>query len=176
MKNKVALILIGFILFTQFAGAYFWLQQKKRIVKSKVKIELTKEPEGERKVLLKFTLEESRTKLRWEHSREFEFNSQMYDIIRTKTVGDSVYYWCWWDKEETELNRKLKKLVSLDNTKEKQDKSHERTVPILLTPYCQENLKTGGWFAEISQKINLYSFNFYTSFYLLPQKPPPRFA
>lgn len=98
MKDKIAFILLTFILFTQLAGAYLWLQQKKLVVKSQVKTRLTKETEGERKVLLKFTLEESRTKLRWEHAGEFEYNTQMYDIVRTKTVGDSVYYWCWRDK------------------------------------------------------------------------------
>ena len=174
MRVKVASILIIFILFTQFAGAYLWLQQKKLVVKSQVKTQLTKETEGERKVLLKFTLHESETKLRWEHAREFEYNAQMYDVIQTKTFGDSVYYWCWWDKEETELNRKLKKLVTQEHPKENKDKNHERFITIVLTPFCQETNEIKTLSTENSKKLNSNYFNFYASFILTPVKPPPR--
>lgn len=63
-------------------------------------------------VLLIFSTEETRTLLRWEHSREFEYNRQMYDIVETESLGDTVYYWCWWDQEETKLNEQLRELAA----------------------------------------------------------------
>jgi len=63
-------------------------------------------------VLLKFTSLESRTKLRWEHSKEFEFRGQMYDVVSSETKGDSIFYRCWWDHKETQLNQRLKILVA----------------------------------------------------------------
>lgn len=63
-------------------------------------------------VLLKFTKEETETKLRWEHAREFEYENNMYDIVETEILGDTILYWCWWDHEETVLNRQLDDLVS----------------------------------------------------------------
>ena len=62
-------------------------------------------------VLLKFSKEEAETKLRWEHSKEFEYDGQMYDIVSKEIKGDSIYYRCWWDYEEPALNRKLQQLV-----------------------------------------------------------------
>ncbi|QGY45197.1 hypothetical protein GM418_16405 [Maribellus comscasis] len=178
MKDKIAVILLVFILFYQLSGVYLWLQQKKLVVKTQVKTQvLNKKKEGERKILLKFTLEETKTKLRWEHSGEFEYNEQMYDIIRTKTVGDSVYYWCWWDKEETELNRKLEKLAEFDRAEENgKDKNHQSIVTFIPTPFCQEIQKIEEIFARNLKKINPDYFIFYSSFFLTPLEPPPKFS
>ncbi len=63
-------------------------------------------------VLLKFTHNQTKTLLKWKHAREFEFNGEMYDIVEMKTEGDTLFYYCWWDHEETTLNMKLNKLVA----------------------------------------------------------------
>ncbi len=64
-------------------------------------------------VLLKFTKKESREQLRWEHAKEFEYKGEMYDIVNKTELGDSIFYWCWWDYEETKLNKKLDHLLSV---------------------------------------------------------------
>ncbi len=66
-------------------------------------------------VHLKFTRVETETLLNWHHSKEFEYLGQMYDIVETKELGDSIYYWCWWDKAETALNRQLEQLAEAAN-------------------------------------------------------------
>ncbi len=63
-------------------------------------------------VLLKFSKEETQSQLRWEHAGEFEFRGEMYDIVEQTQLGDSIYYWCWWDYEETQLNLKLQSLLA----------------------------------------------------------------
>lgn len=75
-------------------------------------------------VLLKFTSEEAKNALKWKHAKEFEFRQQMYDIVETKVVGDTTYYWCWWDHEETKLNKQLSLLVAkaLNSNPQKKEK------------------------------------------------------
>lgn len=63
--------------------------------------------------LLKFSKEETETRLKWKHSREFEYNGSMYDIVETEVREDSIIYWCWWDHKETKLNKQLAQLVSI---------------------------------------------------------------
>ena len=63
-------------------------------------------------VYLSFSINDTKTKLRWEHSKEFEYQHQMYDIVESELKGDSVFYWCWWDHAETSLNKKLNDLVA----------------------------------------------------------------
>lgn len=61
--------------------------------------------------MLKFSKEEAENKLEWEHSKEFEFSGVMYDVVYKRIKSDSVFYWCWKDVKETELNYKLTQLV-----------------------------------------------------------------
>ncbi len=63
-------------------------------------------------VLLKFTEKETTTKLRWKESNEFEYSSQMYDLVEIEMHGDTTYYWCWRDEKETKLNQKLDHLLA----------------------------------------------------------------
>lgn len=51
--------------------------------------------------------------LRWEHSREFEYRGEMYDVVRSENVKGVVHYWCWHDHEETSLNKRLTESVQL---------------------------------------------------------------
>jgi len=74
-----------------------------------VKIKKAVPPEDQ--IVWTFSLEDARTKLFWEHSREFEYKGEMYDVIRTETRGDSVSYWCYWDRKETKLKKQLNVLV-----------------------------------------------------------------
>jgi hypothetical protein len=66
----------------------------------------------EDQMLWTFSLADAQTKLSWEHSREFEYKGEMYDVIRSETRGDSVSYWCYWDRKETKLKRELNVLVA----------------------------------------------------------------
>jgi hypothetical protein len=52
--------------------------------------------------------------IRWKHSKEFEFKGEMYDVVRTEKHGDTTYYYCWWDNQETLLNQKLNENISME--------------------------------------------------------------
>ena len=67
-------------------------------------------PEDEQ-LLWKFSTEDARHKLEWEHSREFEYKGEMYDVIRSETKGDSIWYWCYWDRKETKLKKEMNVLL-----------------------------------------------------------------
>lgn len=63
-------------------------------------------------VFMAFSQEDLTTKLKWKHSKEFEFNGEMYDIVECNETADSAFYWVWWDKEETELNQRVKRIAA----------------------------------------------------------------
>jgi hypothetical protein len=94
-----------------FSGAFTWLHWQRAGVKKDVREHIVAGIGEDALVLLTFTKEESRTLLRWEHAREFEYDRQMYDIVETWTVGETVYFRCWWDREETRLNERLRELA-----------------------------------------------------------------
>ena len=58
--------------------------------------------------LIKLHRDDVNKLLRWEHDSEFEYAGEMYDIVERVIIGDSIHYYCWWDHEETALNKQLK--------------------------------------------------------------------
>jgi hypothetical protein len=87
------------------------LNLERSIVKKAVDRHIVAGIEESDLVLLEFSREETETLLRWEHAREFEYDGQMYDVVETWAVGDTVFYRCWWDREETALNSRMRLLA-----------------------------------------------------------------
>lgn len=92
--------------------AYTVLKKQQKKVKREVKWKLIEGVDRSELVLFKFTEEEKRTQLDWKHSKEFAYKGEMYDIAEKEVHGDTTYYWCWWDYEETALNKQLSQLFS----------------------------------------------------------------
>ena len=109
---------------------YLHLQQ--RAVKKAVKRTLMAGVPDDELVLLRFSHTEAETQLRWEHSREFEFDGDMYDIVRKEETADSVSYWCWNDHEETVLNRRVQRLAAVAWGSHPERRQHEDRLIQLL--------------------------------------------
>lgn len=112
LKNNVFGILLFVCLITPVVTTFIFLQYQKKQIKREVKWRIIAGIDREELVLLKFTEKEKQTRLNWKHAREFEYSGEMYDIVETELKGDTIYYWCWWDHEETKLNKQLEELVS----------------------------------------------------------------
>lgn len=154
-----------------------WLQHQKHIVKKQVKNQMMEGIDKEELVLLKFSKEEKKTKLKWEHSKEFEYKGQMYDIVEKTVKQDSVYYWCWLDYKETKLNKKLKKLA--DNVFHDNPKKQEKNQQLFTYLKSLYFSKPFVWHSKnIGQNINhnFYYKNFYHSINFTPPTPPPQYS
>lgn len=92
-------------------GSYVWLSVEKYRLKKEVKRIMLHNLERDQLDLLTFHKGDLKQKLRWEHSSEFEYLGQMYDVVETVVKRDSVYYLCWPDHRETALNSQLQALV-----------------------------------------------------------------
>lgn len=91
-------------------GTYHLLLLQKKQIRREIKKQIVAGVEKEDLIFFRFSLKES-NQLFWEHPNEFEYKGNMYDIVVRDTIGDSVDYWCWWDNEETRLNKLLCELV-----------------------------------------------------------------
>ena len=89
------------------------MKYKKQKLKREIKWKMIAGLDPQELVLLKFTKETEAKQLRWEHSKEFEFKGQMYDVVSKESHGDTTYFRCWWDYEETALNKQLQKLIQI---------------------------------------------------------------
>lgn len=176
MKKIIAITLLLCIT-VPIIGTYGWLSfqqyQTKKAVKRKLKDSLNKD----QLVRLAFTPKQADAELYWEHSKEFEYRGEMYDVVEQETIGDSTIYWCWWDNEETEFNRQLAELVedALD-TNPDHSKQKKKLFNFLKALYhSQEQNTTLYSFLEATLHSNIYFVN-YHNIRNNPPTPPPQIA
>ena len=128
-------------------------------------------------VLLKLTKQAAETELHWEHSREFEYQGQMYDVVEQFAVNDIIYYRCWWDHAETALNKKLERLVASALEQDPQHRETERQlVYFFKTLYFSEILPW--YFSALPACIIQPSADFfcYAAVNSAPLSPPPEWG
>lgn len=112
MIHRLVAGLMAFCFLVDPIGSVFaWIHFEKVIVKNEVRRHIVSGIDEKGLVLLEFSKMETESLLRWEHSREFEYNGQMYDIVESWVQGDTVYYRCLWDRAETKLNCRLRELA-----------------------------------------------------------------
>ncbi len=84
---------------------------------------------------------EESSNLRWVHSKEFEFLGEMYDVVYKKTSKDSIHYWCWWDHQETTLNKELNTLLNRTRNQSNSHKTHVQLIVFFKSLYSERMSK-----------------------------------
>ena len=124
-------------------------------------------------MLLKFTESESVNKLSWKHEKEFEYQNEMYDVVCEQQQGDTIYYWCWWDYEETLLNKKLTKLVAVALGNDSENRENNTTLLRLWKLlYFETNEFDNQFFTESACLVDNFLFVCLTPSFSPPAPPP----
>lgn len=110
LKQLFSILLISSLI-GPYLGISLYLKHEKKMLKREIKHRIIEGINRSELVELSFTPEEEK-QLRWEHSKEFEYKGEMYDVVESKSENGKITYWCWWDNEETSLNRRLNSLLS----------------------------------------------------------------
>jgi hypothetical protein len=174
LRNRIFGIILFLSLITPVAVTYLYLHYQKNAVRKAVKHQLIEGLDRDELVLLRFSAGEIQTQLRWKHDREFTYRGEMYDIVEREARGDSLYFWCWWDHEETLLDRQLNDLLRGVNGKDPcQRSSRQQLQQFFLTLYCAELPGSSAPAYGKPEPGNHFLFAFYNRM-LTPPKPPPR--
>ena len=129
-------------------------------------------------LLWKFSTEDARLKLDWEHSHEFEYKGEMYDVIRYEVKGDSIWYWCYWDRKETKLRKELNVILVNLMGPGQQNKNEGRQLndffKSLYIPASsvKQNLAAGH---DLQHRMIPYTFSLH-AFDRIPPVPPPELS
>lgn len=175
LNKKIAVFSLLFcFLLDPIIGTFTYFYVKRTFIKIEVKNKISSGISRDKLVLLKFSVEESKKKLNWKHSREFEYNHNMYDVVEKKTIGDTVYYWCYYDHEEAELNRKIEKLIDRAS-----NRSTKLITDLYYLMYFFKSLYCPLFFdlsfptpQILGKKENQFSY-LYSSIFISPSTPPP---
>jgi hypothetical protein len=112
LGSFIFIIVLSIIFVLPLHSSFLSIQHRKKMLRKEIKRKIIAGLEEAELVKLKFANADLNKKLKWKHSKEFEFNGEMYDIVSSKKTADSTEYLCWWDAEESILNQKLLALVS----------------------------------------------------------------
>lgn len=174
LKRYLAILL--FVCITApVVGTYCWLSYEKHLTQKEVKRMLIRSIDKSELTVLSLSLEEAEEDLRWEHSKEFEYKGEMYDVVEKQETADSVTYWCWWDHEETALNKDLAKLVSdvLNHNPDRNTQTNH-LIDFFKSLYYQPIENTSLMLAnnDVEQYAELSLFKYLR--YFSPSSPPPK--
>ncbi|MCX7974371.1 MAG: hypothetical protein N3B16_07700 [Candidatus Aminicenantes bacterium] len=171
----VVMALPSFLLVDPKFGQFIWLQHRKEMVKKEIAEEISQGIEKEKLVLFLFSLEEAQTKLRWRSDKEFEFNQKLYDVVDFTKEGDKIFFWCWEDREETDLEKEIREIAFEALKKKSQGLINQEELSpdfkvSLFFSYFGLNLKG----PEGLSFLNISLIKTYSSFLAEPPTPPPR--
>ena len=160
-----------------FPGTYTWLYFQKYQTKKEIKRQMIAGLDKSELVLLKLTKQAAETELHWEHSSEFEYKGQMYDVVEQFAVNDTIYYRCWWDHAETGLNKKLDQLLASALERDPKHRETERQlVYFFKTLYFSEI--PPWYFSALPARIIQPPADFflYAAVNSAPLSPPPEWG
>lgn len=176
MKHKkVAGIFLLFCLVMPIGITYTFMHYRKIQVRKEVKRQIVAGIDKEDLVLLKFSDKEL-NRLHWKHSKEFELEGKMYDVVEKQAVGDSTYYWCWLDNEETTLCKQLDDLLKYTLGKDPRKRENQKQLSNFHNSLYCEDASSWCFFQFEPEKLDSrYSFNS-TTVLFPPPVPPPEFC
>lgn len=161
-------------LFTPFSATYLWLHVQKALIKKEVKAKLIAGIDKSELARFAFSKTQIETELRWEHSREFEYKGEMYDVVETQIIGDSIRYVCWLDRAETALNRRLQTLIAQATSGSKEHRARETLCYQLLKSLALSVSPQPNFSPEQRERQFVVARVQYDSIKLKNPKKPPR--
>lgn len=127
MKRVITILLLIVFAYSYLGAGFFyniWLYSIKEQVKEKLESEF---PEEVKVIKIPKSWEDNPPQeFKWHEEHEFRYHGQMYDVIDKESHGNQIWYYCYWDKAETELLNNLSKYVSnyLSQQPDQQEKSN----------------------------------------------------
>jgi hypothetical protein len=178
---KYRAILLLLVLQIPIGGTYLVFKHRQFNIRKEIKRQIKWGASEDDLVLLKIPreLEEKPNKqFKRIHSREFRFEGEMYDIVRQEARGDTTWYWCIWDEEETALfaglDEALNRALGADPVNREAGNQLDRFLKnLVLCRFSQVNISL------LQPAGNPPAFSFHLTLstrYIPPPTPPPETA
>ncbi len=94
--------------------------------------------------------------LQWTEDDEFRYENLMYDLVKTKVVGDSVYLYCIMDEDETKLYAYFEKYLQHSTKKGLDQLKDISSANIFLSQLYSNSLN-----ADFENHLHLTNQNYY---------------
>lgn len=175
MRPKVIAWIFLVLLFVPVSAVFTVLKFQQKQVRRDVKWKLIAGVDKHELVFFKFSVQQVSSELDWKHSKEFRFRGEFYDIVEQENHGDSLSYWCWWDRKETELYQQFEQVLAGYHSKNPIHKNKQKIAQQLFKNLFLETKVELVFSAfEIEVSSVLYpEFIFHSGHNNNPISPPP---
>ncbi len=133
------------------------LQIHKTKVRKTLKAQLLSVTDRSELTYFEFTEDQAQNELEWEHSKEFEYKGEMYDVVTSELCGDTLKMWCWWDHTETALNKRLLSLINSAPPTDAQKKHQSSVLSFCSLKYIAPQINTAFQFSFAPLNITFLS-------------------
>jgi hypothetical protein len=107
--------------------------------------------------------------------REFRYDGVIYDVVRQEIHGDTTWYYCLRDEDETRLFANIDELVQQDMAGNPQHRKQvDELLRILDVLYCRHQAESFFIFSS-EQKAAAFFFFSLKTWDFPPSTPPPEF-
>ncbi|MCB0521082.1 MAG: hypothetical protein H6577_06840 [Lewinellaceae bacterium] len=169
MRTGFAIFFLLLLCFP-FWGTYGILLHRRSCARRSIALQIAEGAGQSNLTKLSFSKADSRSLLDWEHGHEFEYLGEMYDVVRSEAIGDSIVYYCIPDKVETVLNNQLRQATN-NNPQNKQD--FKSLMDFFKSIYCPPLPDIYRHVAAMVKQQDHY-FMAYLSHSFPPPVPPPK--
>jgi hypothetical protein len=111
MKKILSIITI-FCFTIPALSVYFFLLAEKENIKNLTHEKLFSEKKSTNWIKIELSEKEAHQLIEWENDHEFEYNQNMYDVVKREQSGNHLIFWCYQDVEESFVNEQLEELFS----------------------------------------------------------------
>lgn len=173
-KYKGIVILTAFCAFIVIVTAtIFQIQCQKKNIRKEVK-QLILEGMNETDLTTFIFTQQEYDALYWEHSKEFEFEGVMYDVVRKSRLGNKWEIVCWKDIKESIQNERLDKLIAklLSGDQDEENKPVERLV---LSLYYSPLIHYAMPITVSDKSLDFFYLPSVSNYKSGPNSPPPQF-
>ena len=154
LKKRIGIFLF-LCLTAPFILCYSWLNIQKYEIRKEVKSKIRGGLDKKDLVLFVFSVDDSKALLHWKNPHEFRYREQMYDVVEKKVKGDSVIYWCYWDHQESSVNKLIDDLVAgILETDTQEQETQKQLVTFLKTYYITNSFS---WNPDMDSRITGYT-------------------
>lgn len=138
MKKQIAIVLTLIFLFNG-GGAILFLNFMRSNIKKEV-AEFIEHNMLKKEEIITLSFNESETKnIRWINENEFIYDGFYYDVIDKSSNNKRINFYCYRDKKETEVNKKIDKYCKTNTNGIKTNKMAIEGLSLFLKQYFENN-------------------------------------
>lgn len=174
MKRAISVILF-LCLVSPLWLTYVAFHLRRSQLRHEIEEKLEEGIEGSELVVVALSKESAADDLEWEHAGEFRYKGQFYDVLQIREEQDSVFYTCFWDKEETRLTDYFENALEDGFAKNgREDGDTDGLAQLLKSPFKPNYFNWNSSLKASEAKKNAYAEEAYQSATFSPPSPPPK--